>query len=100
MKKFMNFKHKVAEAIDNLGKNTILIATEKDGGFTFEQIRTESSEEEVKNACKQCPGQYLITFNGKLVMEGVIVYNEAYNPSEEEFEEYTEEPVDECTETN
>ena len=115
MSKFMNCKHKVAEFIDNLGKNTILIATEDEiGGFVFKEMKTESSKDEVINACNQCPGQHLIAFNGKLICKELTIYGERNYPSEDEFVEFTDEDiaemercctntedsVDECTETN
>ena len=74
MKKFMNFKHKVAEVIDNLGKNTIIVATANpNGSIRFEEMRTESSKKVVLEAIKHCPNQCLVAFNGKLVKEDELI---------------------------
>lgn len=105
MKKFMNYKHKLAQFIDNLGKNTILVATEDElGGFTFEELKTESSKDEVINACNKCYGQHLIAFNGKLICKKLTIYGKRANPSEEEFvnpeefEEFEQFPNNTCGE--
>ena len=105
MSKFMNFKHNVAQFIDNLGKNTILVATEDElGGFIFEELKTESSKDEVIKACNQCSGQHLIAFNGKLICKKLTIYGKRPYPSEEEFvnpeefEEFEQYPNNTCGE--
>ena len=85
MSKFMNFKHKVAEAIDNLGKNTIIVATAENGAIRFEEMRTESSKKVVLEAIKHCPNQFLVAFNGRLVKDNKSTESEKVVENKEDY---------------